>query len=59
MRCRCCNNQFEPRENKITGLPEDLCSDCLLISRYAALGIDDEDTNDIEMSLNYLDMDID
>jgi len=55
-RCKCCDADFDPRMNKITGEEEDLCSNCLIIARYAALDIDDENTDDIDLSLDYLDL---
>ena len=58
MKCKGCNSDFDPRINKHTGKLEDLCSNCLLIARYAALDIDDDLVDDIELSLDMLDEDI-
>lgn len=58
MRCRGCNADYEPRLNKITGNDDDLCSQCLIVAKYAALDIDDEMIDDVELSLDMLDMDL-
>lgn len=57
MKCKACDADFEPRINRQTGKEEELCGSCLIIARYAALGIEDEDTDDIDLSLDYLDLD--
>lgn len=55
-RCKACNKDFEPRLNKLTGSDEDLCSECLIVARYAALDIEDDIVDDVELSLDMLDI---
>lgn len=57
--CKCCDQLFEPRKNKFTGDDELLCEDCLVIARYSAYDIDDVNSEDISLSLDMLDIDLD
>jgi len=56
-RCRACNSKFYPRINKLNNEEESLCTECLSIARFSAIGVDNVHEDDVELSLDLLDLD--
>jgi len=52
MRCKSCDKIMEDfelsKDDKIRGVPADMCSDCLYVSNLALLGLDSEEEGYID-----------
>ena len=52
MRCKSCDKLMEDfelsKDDKIRGVPADMCSDCLYVSNLALLGLDSEEEGYID-----------
>lgn len=52
--CKACQAEYYPKINPHTGEDEELCDRCLMIALYAANDIEDEDSDDPSLAVDYL-----